>query len=128
MEVYRTKGTSDVPEIILDAEKCIFSFSGRSCPENVSDFYGKALSWVDEYSKHPNPKTAFDFKLIYYNTASAKMILSIMQRIEIMKEEGKDVIIRWHYPDDDEDMQESGEDYADILDVPFEMLSYSLDD
>ena len=29
--------------------------------------------------------------------------------------------------DDDEDMEEAGEEYADIVEVPFEQVSYSLD-
>jgi hypothetical protein len=44
-----------------------------------------------------------------------------------MYEAGKDVLVRWHFPDDDEDMEEAGEEYADIVEVPFEQVSYSLD-
>jgi len=128
MEALHIDGTKDVPEVLLDAAKGIFKISGRSCPENVSEFYGQVLRWMDAYTQTPNPKTVIDFKLIYYNTASAKMILTIMQKIEGMKESGMDVKIRWHYPDDDDDMQESGEDYADLIEVPFEQISYSLDD
>jgi hypothetical protein len=31
------------------------------------------------------------------------------------------------YPDDDEDMEEAGEEYEDIVEVPFEQVSYSID-
>jgi hypothetical protein len=34
------------------------------------------------------------------------------------------VLVRWYFPDEDEDMQEAGEEYADMVDVPFEMVSY----
>ena len=128
METLHIDGTKDVPEVLLDASKGVFKISGRSCPENFSEFYGQVLRWLDGYIQTPNDKTVFDFKLIYYNTASAKMILTIMQKIESMKEAGLNVTIRWHYPDDDDDMQESGEDYADLIEVPFEQISYSLDD
>ncbi|MBC7124936.1 MAG: DUF1987 family protein, partial [Bacteroidales bacterium] len=37
-----------------------------------------------------------------------------------------DVLVRWYYPEDDEDMQEAGEEYADIVDVPFEQIGYTL--
>ncbi len=54
-------------------------------------------------------------------------ILDILLKLEEMHEAGKDVLIRWHYPEDDEDMEEAGEEYSDIVDVPFEQISYSLD-
>ena len=44
---------------------------------------------------------------------------------EDMIEEGHPVLVRWHYDDDDEDMQEAGEEYADMVDVPFEMVMSS---
>lgn len=126
METIKILGTDDTPNVILDANNEIFEISGRSLPEDVSAFYEPILAWLDEYAQNPNPKTMFTFKLVYFNTASSKLLLDILMRCEHMKEDGADVIIRWCYPDDDEDMQEAGEEYADIVDVPFEMEAYSL--
>jgi Domain of unknown function (DUF1987). len=126
METIKILGTDDTPNVILDANNEIFEISGRSLPEDVSAFYEPILSWLDEYAQNPNPKTVFTFKLVYFNTASSKLLLDILMRFEHMKEDGSDVTIRWCYPDDDEDMEEAGEEYADIVDVPFEMEAYSL--
>ncbi|MBR5663140.1 MAG: DUF1987 domain-containing protein, partial [Bacteroidales bacterium] len=101
--------------------------SGRSLPEDVAVFYEPILDWIDRYSEEASGKTIFNFKLVYFNTASSKMILDILLKLEEMHEAGKDVLVRWHYPEDDEDMEEAGEEYADIVDVPFEQISYSLD-
>lgn len=126
METIKILGTDDTPNVILDANNEIFEISGRSLPEDVSAFYEPILFWLDEYAQNPNPKTIFTFKLVYFNTASSKLLLDILMRCEHMKEDGADIVIRWCYPDDDEDMQEAGEEYADIVDVPFEMEAYSL--
>lgn len=126
METIKILGTDDTPNVILDANNEIFEISGRSLPEDVSAFYEPILAWLDEYAQNPNPKTIFTFKLVYFNTASSKLLLDILMRCEHMKEDGADVVIRWCYPDDDEDMEEAGEEYADIVDVPFEMEAYSL--
>ena len=128
MNVLQIEGTKDIPEVILDASKGIFKIAGRSCPENVSEFFSQIIDWLDKYTENPNEETVIQFKLIYYNTASAKMLLTIMQKLEGMKENGLDIKIKWFYPDDDDDMQEAGEDYADLIEVPFEQISYSLDD
>ncbi len=125
METIKIQGTEDTPKIILDADNKFMEISGRSLPEDVAAFYEPVLNWLNEYSENPNDKTIFNFKLTYFNTASSKLLLDILMKLEEMHENGNNVLIRWHYPEDDEDMEEAGEEYADIVDVPFEQVSYS---
>ncbi len=127
MEVIKIIGTDDTPSVTLDAQNEIFEISGRSLPEDVAAFYEPILDWLDRYAEEPNEKTVFNFKLVYFNTASSKLILDILLKLEEMHEDGKEILIRWHFPEDDEDMEEAGEEYADIVEVPFEQVSYSLD-
>jgi hypothetical protein len=124
METIKIQGSEDTPKIILDAGNEILEISGRSLPEDVSSFYEPVLNWLNEYAENPSKKTVFNFKLTYFNTASSKLLLDILMKLEEMHEKGQDVLIRWHYPEDDEDMAEAGEEYADIVDVPFEQVSY----
>jgi hypothetical protein len=125
METIKILGTDDTPTVILDAENDIFEISGRSLPEDVTAFYDPILNWLDEYATSPNPKTTIIFKLVYFNTASSKLLLDILMKLEEMHEDGKEVLVKWYYPEDDEDMQEAGEEYADIVDVPFEQVGYT---
>ena len=125
METIKIQGTEDTPKVILDKDTELMEISGRSLPEDVASFYEPVLTWLDEYAQNPNPKTVFNFKLIYFNTASSKLLLDILMKLEEIHEAGNDVLIRWHFPEDDEDMEEAGEEYADIVDVPFEQVSYS---
>jgi hypothetical protein len=125
METIKIQGTEDTPKIILDAENEILEISGRSLPEDVSSFYEPVINWLNEYAEKPNKKTILNFKLTYFNTASSKLLLDILMKLEEMHEKGHEVLIRWHYPEDDEDMEEAGEEYADIVDVPFEQVAYS---
>lgn len=124
MDKINITGTDDVPSVILDASIGKFEMSGRSLPEDVSAFYKPILDWMAEYAENANPKTVFDFKLTYFNTASSKIILDILMQLEEMANDGKEVLIKWHYPSDDEDMEEAGEEYSEIVDVPFEKVSY----
>lgn len=124
METIKINGTDDTPGIILDAASEVFEISGRSLPEDVTAFYDPVLNWLDEYAEKPNPKTEFVFKLTYFNTASSKVLLDILMKLEDINNEGHEVIVKWYSPEDDEDMQEAGEEYADIVDIAFEQLSY----
>lgn len=95
METIKIMGTDDTPTVILDAENDIFEISGRSLPEDVTAFYDPILNWLDEYAANPNPKTIFTFKLVYFNTASSKLLLDILMKFEEMRENGLDVLIKW---------------------------------
>ena len=121
MNTIKMKPTDDTPSVILDAENNIFQISGRSMPEDVNTFYEPVLAWIDEYMEYPNEKTAFIFHLSYFNTASSKLLLDIMLRLEELNEHGQKVSIVWNYDPDDEDMQEAGEEFNEIVDIPFEM-------
>ena len=127
MEVIKIVGTDDTPSVTMDVANEIFEISGRSLPEDVASFYEPIVEWLGRYSDEAVNKTVFNFKLVYFNTASSKMLLDILLKLEEMYESGKEVLIRWHFPDDDEDMEEAGEEYADIVEVPFEQVGYPMD-
>jgi len=127
MQAIKIKGSDDTPNVILDKENGIFEISGRSLPEDVAAFYEPILNWLESYAEDPMEKTVFNFKLEYFNTASSKLLLDVLLKLEDMYDDGKDVLVRWHFPDDDEDMEEAGEEYADIVEVPFEQVSYTID-
>ncbi len=125
MEVINIKGTDDTPNVILDKESGKFEISGRSLPEDVNMFYEPILEWIDAYAEEPADKTEFHFKLEYFNTASSKVILDILLKFEEIVENNNDVVIKWHYHEEEEDMLEAGEEYADIVEIPFDYISYT---
>lgn len=127
MQAIKIKGSDDTPNVILDKDNGIFEISGRSLPEDVAAFYEPILEWLEDYAENPLDKTVFNFKLEYFNTASSKLLLDVLLKLEDMFDDGKEIMVRWHYPDDDEDMEEAGEEYADIVEVPFEQVSYTID-
>jgi len=124
MDVIKIKGTDDTPNVILDAQNNIIEFSGRSLPEDVATFYAPIIEWIAQYAKSPNSKTNVVFKLEYFNTASSKMILDILLKFEEIHKDGHDVIVSWYYQEDDEDMEEACDEYADIVEIPFQKFSY----
>jgi hypothetical protein len=126
MSVIKIQGTDDTPTVTLDKENNIFEISGRSLPEDVVVFYKPILEWLDEYKNDPLDQTVFNFKLEYFNTASSKLLLDVLLKLEDIYNDGHEVLVKWHYPDDDEDMEEAGEEYSDIVDVPFEQVPYSI--
>lgn len=124
METLKIDPTDETPKVILDAAGNTFELSGKSLPEDVTSFYNPLLEWLEAYSNNPNDLTKVVIKLDYFNTASSKMILDILLKLEEIQEGGKEVLVSWHFREDDEDMQEAGEEYSEIVEVPFELISY----
>lgn len=122
MEAVIIEPTSKTPKVCLDAQKGLFEIEGRSIPENSTEFYRPVFEWLDKYTGGANTETSFNFKLEYFNTSSSKCILDIFRKLEKLHETGNKVVIKWHYEEDDEDMQEAGEDYQSIVKVPVELI------
>jgi hypothetical protein len=121
MEIINLEGTEDTPKIILDKDKGLFEISGRSLPEDAAEFYAPILEWLDKYQSAPNPETNFLFKLEYFNTASSKLILDILSKLDNIA----GTRVTWYYHEDDEDMEEAGEEFSELVEnVPFEFKSY----
>ncbi|MBE9469127.1 MAG: DUF1987 domain-containing protein [Bacteroidetes bacterium] len=124
MEKKVIEGSDDTPEVVLDKVNNIFKFSGKSLPEDVREFYAPIMEWIDDYASNPNDITKVVFKMDYFNSASSKRIVDILTQFEEMKNKGFNILIDWYYQDDDEDMQDAGEAFASIVDLPFNMISY----
>ena len=119
MEPFIRKANPETPGIILDKDNNKFEMKGKSFPEEARLYYQPMIDWLKEYTKDPNDKTTFVINMEYYNTASSKMILEILKVLKDLHKKGKQVEIHWLYPEDDEDMLEAGEDYEEILKIPF---------
>ncbi|HLP11313.1 MAG TPA: DUF1987 domain-containing protein [Flavobacteriales bacterium] len=118
------EGTPKTPTITLDEQQGLLELSGRSIPENSIEFYKPILDWIEAYGSNPKPETKVNIKLEYFNTSSSKCILDFFKKLETLSKGGKTkVAVNWHYEQDDEDMQEAGEDYQSIIEIPFSLIA-----
>ena len=121
METLFIESTEDTPKIILDAANNLFEISQRSLPEDSTKFFAPVMEWISNYSQSPNTKTDFNFKLEYFNTASAKQILKILVLLQELSAKS-DVTVLWNYEKEDMDMRASGERYSKLVNVKMEMV------
>lgn len=121
MEELKFAPTRNTPEIILNPEG-IIQIRGRSIHENAAAFFAPVEEWISEYVLSPASITSVDMALEYFNSASAKIIISLLQNITHVTLQHKKFIINWYYEDGDEDILERGEYFASILDVPVNFI------
>jgi hypothetical protein len=127
MEPLIIEGTEDTPAIILNSRENHFEISGRSLPEEVISFYSPVMAWLDRYAADPNDKTVFKLKLDYINSASQRAIHEILTTMEKIKTRGREVEIEWYFVEDDDEMKETGEEYSELVDIPFSFKSYIIE-
>lgn len=121
MEELKISPTKNTPEILLNPEG-IIKVRGRSIHENVTDFFAPVEDWITQYIISPASLTCVDLNLEYCNSASAKVLIHMLQKITYVTLKNKKFIFNWYYEDGDDDILERGEYFAAILDVPFNFI------
>jgi len=114
------EGSKQTPKVEFIASSGILEISGRSIPENTFEFFNPVLLWLDEYSQNALDVTTINVNLEYFNTSSSKYILEIFKRLKGLINDGKEVLVKWYYEEDDEEMMETGEDYEDVTGLEFD--------
>lgn len=122
MKVIKIKRTRTTPGVLLDPSKGILKMVGRSSPENSIDFYHPIKSVLQE--NVTARKFEVRVKLEYFNTSSSKCLYDLFKAIKALAIKGTEIYIHWYYLPEDEDMLEVGEDYSDLLDMPFSFVEY----
>lgn len=127
MEAVNIEGTPQTPKVVLDPKNNIFEISGKSVfVKDVDQFYDPILNWLEKDKLTPIEKPTFVFKLDFFDIESSKSILDILTKLEEANEEHKGISVEWHYQEDDEDMEEAGEEFVELVEgLPFKHVSYN---
>lgn len=125
MEALRIQETHKTPEVLFDPTNEVFEIKGKSIPDDAELFFESILGWIEDYVSNPNENTIIKIDLEYFNISSSKRLLFMFYKLNELKEKGKNIKIIWHYNEEDEDMFEVGQDYAFMVKIPFDFVSYS---
>lgn len=106
-------GERDTPEISFKDMTGELSIKGYSYPENVNSFYDKVIDWLQSYVKSPQEQTVFNANIIYFNTASSKILLDIFKILESLPTSS--LTFNWTFEEDDFEMELAGEEFSSLL-------------
>ena len=121
MDVLVRKGSQVIPKVKFNPGG-IIDISGRSIHEDPKIFFDPLCEWIENYCQNPPEITNVNIELEYFNSGSARYILKILKRLGRLIDEGKNLIINWHYEEGDDDILERGEYYASILKTTFNFI------
>jgi len=128
MEKLQIEGTGHTLKVDFNPSDGLLNLEGKSLPENADKFFTPLINWIKDYSENPADSTTLVMNIDYLNTASTKFMFTIFLKLENLKEQGHNILAKWYYADDDEDMQNIGEEFDDVVNIPFELISYELED
>jgi len=110
--------TKSSPSILFDEESRIFKVEGISTIVNAIEFYHGAIGWINQNESSLTGEVEFHFHLPYFNSASMKGILMLMQRIKQSADAGDSWTIHWNVEDDDEFLLDAAESFEETLGFP----------
>ena len=128
MNIINIAATDKTPKVTLNAENNTFEMQGNSRPENVRDFFYPIIDDLKKYFEKIDEEKlevkaiTFNFKLDYFNSASAKFISDILLIIQKYAKAGFNIKIYWYFDDGDDDMKEVGEDFSEMISYPFNFI------
>ncbi len=115
MSTIKMKADEYSPKISYDKSIQQLSISERSVQENPEPWYNKLWEQLSD-AIATKQLSSIRFLMDYFNTASAKQLYRLLQKITTSSQT---VEIIWAYEADDEDMQEAGEDFQEMLKTKF---------
>ena len=121
------EGSNDVyfvPTVQFNAKTGDCLLEGESFLAETVKFYTPILEWLEEYTTNKKGPINFTFKLTYFNTSSSKCILDILKILKKYENNGGEVLVNWHYDEDDTDMEEALEDYIIDTGVNIKLIKH----
>ncbi len=126
MENFVKKATSHSPHVLIDKNKNFIEISGKSILEDSKKFWIDIIKRVDKFlNQRINEEVTISLRISYLNTSATKALLKMLQRTKKAIKKGCKVEIIWYYPEGEDYMLETGIDYSQISNIPFEYKSES---
>jgi len=122
---FEIQATPRTPFLMLDTKSYRIVLEGESYPEDTKKFYDEPMSTLHKFLGMDHPENVVSqFKLKYFNSSSAKVLLDLFLVIEEAAVRGNKMTIEWHFTKDDDNMRELGEEFSEELNqAEFKLVS-----
>ena len=111
--------TKTTPWIFFDPQEGILELKGVCSPECATVFFDGLFRAIDDFISQGGKSLKATFDFVYFNTSTSKCLYIILKKAKGYHNAGHEVKINWFYEENDDEMKEVGEDFADLLDLPF---------
>jgi hypothetical protein len=123
MEIIKIEKTNNTPSIFIDEANMFCRIEGSSYPEDAYEVYQHVLEWLSRVGNNVNSELVVEFDYEFLNSISHKKVWQILHELKQFYKNGKPVKVKWFYNDSDDDIMEAGEDLAELMNIPFELVA-----
>jgi hypothetical protein len=113
--------TDKSPDVLLDPEGFI-KVTGRAIDENLRNVPEQITNWIDVYLLNPVKTTQVIIALEYLNSFNTIILTSILRRLSQVKQQSKELVIKWYIENDDDDLLDRGESISTTFNMPIEFI------
>ncbi len=124
MEILDIPADRDTLGVRCDPTTGEMAINGVSYPQNASEFFRPIYEWLEQYSHTVRGPVRLNLRISYLNTSSTKCMFDLMDMLEAYAGEGAEVAIHWYYEASDQDMMETGAEFKEDIELPFELIAY----
>lgn len=123
MQKLEIQKTISTPHMIIDEDKNYLILSGESFPENIMNFYGPLITWLDGFLATDFSSLTFDCHLVYFNSSTSKLLMNVLGAMNAAAAAGKKVVVNWHSSKENDVIIECGEEFGeDFGDMEFNII------
>ncbi len=122
MEHLQIAESKDTLAVDFNPETGVLALEGASYPENPIEFFDRLTNWFTQYIEEIRGPLTLNVTINYLNTSSSKCLLDLLEILEEYHQSGGEVALNWYYEKDDEDMEETGEELCEDLELPYTLI------
>ena len=122
MNLLYIKSTDETPLVSFNPKKGTLELSGKSLLDDPDPFFAPLTDWIDLYISQPAQLTSFTIHLESFNTTSLKQVLNLLLMLDELFKANNNVEAHWVYEKDEDVMHELGQDYANMVKLPFQFI------
>tara|TARA_B100001057_G_scaffold485185_1_gene564504 strand:- start:612 stop:1010 length:399 start_codon:yes stop_codon:yes gene_type:complete len=116
------KASKQTPLVSFNSEKGVLVIDGNCNLDDPTLFFHDLSEWINQYANSPAEKTLLTINIDSINISNSKFILNIIYQIDSIYKSNFDAKIRWVFRNDEDGNYELGNDYAEMVSVPFEFI------
>lgn len=119
LKILKIQPTKTTPEYTLSPDGTI-TIKGRAIDESREKLPDEMTAWIEEYLKDPAQQTKVVIALEFLNSFNTLLLTTTLKKISQVIRQGKKLLIKWHYEEDDIDIYERGEYISSTINVPIQ--------
>ncbi len=82
----------------------------------------KLLDCIERYLKNPANTTTIIIELEYLNSFGTQILVAVIRKVSQVLDQGKRLVIRWYYDEEDDDILERGHHISEAFNLPIEFI------